>query len=104
MLTSGINIAGGFVITKRMLDMFKRKGDPPEHTYLYSIPGVAAISALLAAHIAGVPNIYQMGYLFSSLCCVAGISGLSAQKSSRVGNAMGIIGVLGGVVTALASL
>lgn len=53
---------------------------------------------------AGVPNIYQMGYLFSSLCCIAGISGLSAQKTARVGNAMGIIGVAGGVVTALASL
>ena len=45
-----------------------------------------------------------MGYLFSSLCCIGGISGLSGQKTARVGNAMGIIGVLGGVVTALASL
>jgi NAD(P) transhydrogenase len=45
-----------------------------------------------------------MGYLFSSLCCVGGISGLSNQKTARVGNALGIVGVLGGVVTALASL
>ena len=57
-LASGINISGGFVITKRMLDMFKRKGDPPEYTYLYSIPGVAAIGALLGSHMMGVPNIY----------------------------------------------
>jgi NAD(P) transhydrogenase len=27
-LVSGINITGGFVVTKRMLDMFKRKTDP----------------------------------------------------------------------------
>jgi NAD(P) transhydrogenase len=27
-LISSINIAGGFVVTKRMLDMFKRKTDP----------------------------------------------------------------------------
>jgi NAD(P) transhydrogenase len=87
---SAINITGGFVVTKRMLDMFKRKSDPPEHNYLYAIPGIAGIGSLLAAHAAGVPNIYQMGYLFSSLCCI--------------GNAMGIIGVTGGVVTALASL
>jgi NAD(P) transhydrogenase len=46
------------MITKRMLDMFKRKDDPPEHNYLYAIPGVGAIGALLAAHMAGVPNIY----------------------------------------------
>lgn len=45
-----------------------------------------------------------MGYLCSSLLCVGGISGLSAQKTARIGNAMGIIGVLGGVVTALAQL
>lgn len=58
--------------------MFKRKTDPAEHNYLYAIPGVAAIGALLAAHTAGVPNIYQMGYLFSSLCCIGGLSGLAA--------------------------
>jgi NAD(P) transhydrogenase len=75
---SAINITGGFVITKRMLDMFKRKTDPAEHNYLYGIPGTAAIGSLLAAHMMGVPHIYQMGYLFSSLCCVGGIAGLSA--------------------------
>jgi len=45
-----------------------------------------------------------MGYLFSSLLCIGGIGGLSNQKTARVGNAMGIIGVTGGVITALASL
>ena len=28
-LMSSINIAGGFIVTKRMLDMFKRPTDPP---------------------------------------------------------------------------
>ena len=41
-----------------MLDMFKRKTDPTEHNYLYAIPGIASIGGLLAAHMAGVPNIY----------------------------------------------
>lgn len=76
-LASAINITGGFVVTKRMLDMFKRKTDPTEHNYLYALPGLAAISALLGAHMMGVPHIYQMGYLFSSLCCIGGISGLA---------------------------
>lgn len=61
-----------------MLDMFKRKGDPKEHNYLYSIPAIASIGSLLLAHSAGVPNIYQMGYLFSSLLCIGGISSLAA--------------------------
>lgn len=60
-----------------MLDMFKRKDDPIEHNHLYAIPGAAAISALLAASAMGVPNIHQCGYLFSSLCCIGGIAGLS---------------------------
>lgn len=29
-LVSSFNIGGGFIITKRMLDMFKRKTDAPE--------------------------------------------------------------------------
>jgi hypothetical protein len=29
---SSINITGGFIITQRMLDMFKRPTDPPEYS------------------------------------------------------------------------
>ncbi len=36
---SAINIGGGFTITQRMLDMFKRPDDPEEHNELYAIPG-----------------------------------------------------------------
>eukprot|EP00961_Rhodomonas_salina_P096283 1294737-Rhodomonas_salina.3 len=35
---STINIVGGFIITQRMLDMFKRKDDPPEYSHYYAIP------------------------------------------------------------------
>jgi hypothetical protein len=30
--------SGGFIVTKKMLDMFKRPDDPPEHYHLYGIP------------------------------------------------------------------
>lgn len=36
---SAVNIGGGFTITQRMLDMFKRPTDPIEHNQLYGIPG-----------------------------------------------------------------
>jgi NAD(P) transhydrogenase len=45
-----------------------------------------------------------MGYLAASLCCVGGISGLASQSTARVGNALGLIGISTGVVTALCSL
>jgi hypothetical protein len=38
-VASAVNIGGGFTITQRMLDMFKRPDDPIEHNNLYAIPG-----------------------------------------------------------------
>ena len=45
-LVSSVNIAGGFVMTKRMLDMFRRPTDLPEYPALYAIPAavVPAVS------------------------------------------------------------
>lgn len=103
-LMSSINIAGGFVITKRMLDMFKRPTDPEEHNYLFAIPAITSMGGLIAAYMSGAPAVFQMGYLASSLCCIGGINGLSTQKTSRIGNALGAIGVSSGIVTALCAL
>lgn len=103
-LISSINIVGGFIVTKRMLDMFKRPTDPEEHNYLYSIPAISTSAAILAGHLSGYIGIYQMGYLIASLCCIGGISGLASQKTSRLGNVLGNIGVSSGIVTALCAL
>lgn len=103
-LISSVNIAGGFVVTKRMLDMFKRKTDPEEHNYLYGIPAALSLTAIGAAYYSGTLSVYQMGYLAASLCCIGGITGLASQSTARVGNALGLIGISTGVVTALASL
>merc|ERR1712023_618951 len=35
---SSINIFGGFLVSKKMLDVFKRPTDPPEHYNLYGVP------------------------------------------------------------------
>ena len=45
-----------------------------------------------------------MGYLAASLCCIGGISGLASQSTARIGNALGLIGISTGVMTALCSL
>ena len=103
-LISSVNIAGGFIVTKRMLDMFKRKGDPDEHNYLYAIPAVLSSAALLNAYYTDASTVYQMGYLAASLSCIGGITGLAAQSTARIGNALGITGISTGVVTALCSL
>jgi H+-translocating NAD(P) transhydrogenase len=103
-LISSVNIAGGFLVTKRMLDMFKRKTDPEEHNYLYGIPAALSVGAVLSAYKMGAVSVFQMGYLAASLCCIGGITGLASQSTARIGNALGLIGISTGVVTALASL
>ena len=101
---SAINIFGGFQITQRMLDMFKRPDDPPEYNYLYAIPGLAFLGGYLGAHMYGYPDILQMAYLAASLCCVGALTGLASQTTARQGNALGMIGVTTGIVSTLASL
>ena len=101
---SSINIFGGFLITKRMLDMFKRPEDPTEYNYLYAIPGAAFLGGYLGAHMHGFTDIQQMGYLAASLCCVGALTGLASQSTARVGNALGIVGVTTGITATLAGV
>jgi 4TM region of pyridine nucleotide transhydrogenase, mitoch/Alanine dehydrogenase/PNT, C-terminal domain len=39
---SAVNLAGGTIVTKKMLDMFRRKDDAPEYNEYYLMPGLAA--------------------------------------------------------------
>ena len=103
-LISCINICGGFIVTKRMLDMFKRPTDPEEYNSLLAIPAVASSLAIVLGHLSGYTQIYTMGYLVASLACIGGIAGLASQKTARLGNALGNIGVSSGIVTALCAM
>ena len=52
---ASMNIFGGFLVTQRMLNMFKRPTDPKEYNHLLAIPGFLGISAYYAAYQAGCP-------------------------------------------------
>merc|ERR1711962_857337 len=101
---SFINIFGGFIVTKRMLDMFKRPTDPPEHTMLMGIPAATFLGAYSYAMSQGYPEVHQMAYLASGLACIGALGGLSAQPTARLGNALGMIGVSSGVAATLGLL
>merc|ERR1712115_487811 len=103
-LISVINIFGGFIVTKRMLDMFKRPTDPPEHTMLMGIPAATFLGAYGYAMSQGYPEVHQMAYLASGLACIGALGGLSAQPTARLGNALGMIGVSSGVAATLGLL
>ncbi|KAJ1362453.1 Protein N-methyltransferase nnt1 [Parelaphostrongylus tenuis] len=101
---SSINIGGGFVITKRMLDMFRRKDDPPEYNYLYAVPAALFLGGYYYGLQVNAPSAHSIAYLGSSLCCVGALAGLSSQKTARVGNALGMTGVAGGLAATLGAL
>ncbi|XP_077141519.1 NAD(P) transhydrogenase, mitochondrial [Ranitomeya variabilis] len=100
---SSVNIAGGFLVTQRMLDMFKRPTDPPEYNYLYLLPAGAFVGGYAAALNSGY-TIEQMMYLGSGLCCVGALAGLSTQGTARLGNTLGMIGVAGGIAATFGAL
>ncbi|CEJ59984.1 Putative NAD(P) transhydrogenase [Penicillium brasilianum] len=103
-LLAFVNVSGGFVVTKRMLDMFKRPTDPPEYPWLYAIPGVVFGGGFLAAASTGMSGLVQAGYLVSTILCMSSISGLASQQTARRGNIFGILGVVSGILASLAAV
>ncbi|KAH8701960.1 putative nicotinamide nucleotide transhydrogenase [Talaromyces proteolyticus] len=85
-LLAFVNVSGGFVITKRMLDMFKR---------------VLFGGGYIAAAATGMAGLVQAGYLVSSVLCISSISGLASQLTARRGNILGILGVASGFLASL---
>jgi len=92
-LVSMVNVGGGFVMTGRMLGMFRRKGDAPSYNSLMVVP--AATLLLLCAR--GGDQLAPMVYLVSSLLCITSIGALSSQATAPRGNALGLMGVAGGL-------
>lgn len=103
-LLAFVNVTGGFVITKRMLDMFRRPTDPPEYPWLYAIPGVLFGGGYLMAASTGMAGLVQAGYLVSSVLCIGSLSGLASQTTARSGNLLGILGVTSGVLASLTAV
>ncbi|KAB8234785.1 putative nicotinamide nucleotide transhydrogenase [Aspergillus alliaceus] len=103
-LLAFVNVSGGFVVTKRMLDMFKRPTDPPEYPWLYAIPALLFGGGFVAAASTGMAGLVQAGYLISSVLCIGSISGLSSQLTARRGNILGILGVASGILASLAAV
>lgn len=103
-LLAFVNVSGGFVITKRMLDMFKRPSDPPEYPWLYAIPGVLFGGGYVVAASTGMAGLVQAGYLVSSMLCIGSISNLASQATARQGNLLGILGVSSGFLVSLSAV
>lgn len=103
-LVSAINLVGGTIVTKRMLDMFRRPTDPPEFNHYYIMPGAVAAAASGALFLTGMnpAALAPTLALGSALGCVGGISCLSSQTTARLGISVGVSGIVTGLMATLA--
>jgi NAD(P) transhydrogenase len=97
---SFVNIAGGFLVSGKMLDLFRRPTDPKEFFELYGIPVGLVIASLVAASVAGIDSLGNMADsvgIASAICCISAIACLANQKTARTGNILGMTGVAFGL-------
>lgn len=77
-ILSFINISGGFLVSGKMLDLFRRPEDPKEFFELYGIPTAIALSGLAAAGFLGVGDLSLTSGTVSiaaSILCISAIAG-----------------------------
>jgi len=100
---SAVNLTGGFIVTNKMLNMFRRPTDPPEYWHYFLLPPGVAIGGYSALSLAGTApaGLTSMMALASGLGCIGGISAMSDQKNARLGIYLGLGGVGTGLTTAL---
>ena len=76
---SFVNIAGGFLVSGKMLDLFRRPEDPKEFFELYGIPVAILTSGLAAASFLGVGDMGLMSgttSIAASILCISAIAGM----------------------------
>jgi len=104
---SFVNIAGGFLVSGKMLDLFRRPDDPKEYFEFYSAPIVLTLAGLAGAAFAGVGQLGLVAgsvSIAASVCCIAAIAGLAHQKTARTGNLLGMAGVAFGLASTTAEM
>ena len=101
---STVNIVGGFIVSAKMLDMFKRPDDPPEYYHYYGAPAAATLGAYAMAHSAGYAQVDAAAGTVAGMLCIGGIAGLANQSTARLGQASGQAGVAMAVASTLGTL
>jgi len=97
-VVSAVNIFGGFVITQRMLDLFRRPGDQ-DFSPIMIVPALA-----LSTWAVLKPGDSDTTNTLASLCCIAAIACLASMKTANLGCKFGMMGMLGALCTSFTSL
>jgi len=104
--TSCVNLVGAFMVSQKMLDMFRRPTDPPEYHNYYFVPPAVLGGGLTLASINGSasPELISTVALASGLGCIGGIACLSQQATARLGVTLGVGGIGLGFIATLATM
>ena len=96
---------GGFIVTTKMLDMFKRPDDPPEYYHYYGIPAATTLGLYTIGSATGkFPELDASVSTLSGLLCIGGIGGLASQNTARLGAVSGQVGVALGIASTFGHL
>lgn len=104
---SFVNIAGGFLVSGKMLDLFRRPEDPKEYFEYYGLPVSVLLAGMAAAAFANIGNLGLMSgsvAIASAVLCISAIACLANQKTARTGNMLGMTGVTLGLAATTADM
>jgi len=105
-MVSAVNIIGGFVVSQRMLNLFKRPGDV-DFSYYMLLPGLVLMLWPWLQELNGdgmkplLPAHSELDNTVSALLCITSIVALSSMKSANLGCKFGMMGAAGAVAVAL---
>ncbi len=101
-----INVIGGFLVTDRMLGMFKAK-DPPKadgdrrNRCADSSEGDAVVTARWATCLPAERRLHRRGYIVAFGLMIYGMSGLTGPRTAVRGNQIAAVGMAVAVVATL---
>lgn len=103
---SATNVAGGFLITDRMLKMFKTRKDEDRQSWVgWVIAGMIALAIILVValsveHSRGVESLSVLRYLYiaSAVLFILGLQGLTSPKWARRGMFLAEAGMIVAIV------
>jgi len=104
LVLSAVNIAGGFLVTKKMLQLFRRPTDEPEYYSLYAVPAVALLAGYVLLLTKGAVETSALIALASGVMCIGCIGALGKQVTARLGNVLGFGGVVFGLAATLGAM
>ncbi|CAJ1393911.1 unnamed protein product [Effrenium voratum] len=97
-LVSAVNIIGGFVVSQRMLNLFK-KGGEKDYSGFMLLPGLVFLFTCLTQK-----ELLKDVSTVSALMCIAAIAGLATMSTANAGCKFGMVGVFGAMCVAMVSL